>query len=351
MIRAKSAFWLGALVMTMISSVVSLSPAMAQREGADKVVIAHRGASGYLPEHTLPAAAMAYAMGVDFQEQDVVMTKDDQLIVWHDLTLNRNTDVRTHFADRARDDGRYYVIDFTLEELRQLRVTEGYRLDENGQAHKIYESRFPMWQSRFQIHTFAEQLELIRGLNRSTGRNVGIYPELKSPAFHHEHGKDLATAVLSELKRFGYTSKDSNVYVQTFEFDELKRVKETVLPALEMDLKLVQLMAGSDEYGWMLAPGGMQALSQYADGVGPDKSMIILSSSTKDELVISSLVKDAHQAGMDVHPYTFRKDEGQVPDYADSFEHMLELFLFEANVDGVFTDFPDRAVHFIQEHR
>lgn len=349
--QAKSAFWYGAFFMTLISSVVSLSPAMAQRDGADKVVIAHRGASGYLPEHTLPAAAMAYAMGIDFQEQDVVMTKDDQLIVWHDLTLDRNTDVRTHFPDRARDDGRHYVIDFTLDELRQLNVTEGYRLDENDQEHKIYEDRFPMWQSRFQVHTFAEQLELIRGLNRSTGRNVGIYPELKSPAFHHEHGKDLATAVLTELKRFGYTNKDSNVYVQTFEFDELKRVKETVLPELGMDLKLVQLMAGSDEYGWMLAPGGMQELSQYADGVGPDKSMIILSSSTKNELMISSLVRDAHQAGMAVHPYTFRKDEGQVPDYADSFEHMLELFLFEANVDGVFTDFPDRAVHFIQQHR
>ncbi|MDF1624235.1 MAG: glycerophosphodiester phosphodiesterase family protein, partial [Pseudohongiella nitratireducens] len=84
---------------------------------------------------------------------------------------------------------------------------------ENAQEHKIYEQRFPMWQSNFRVHTFAEQLELIRGLNRSTGRNVGIYPELKSPAFHHEHGKDLATAVLSELKRFGYTSKDSTVYV------------------------------------------------------------------------------------------------------------------------------------------
>ncbi|MDF1623956.1 MAG: glycerophosphodiester phosphodiesterase family protein, partial [Pseudohongiella nitratireducens] len=119
--------------MTLISSVVNLSPAMAQRDGADKVVIAHRGASGYLPEHTLPAAAMAYAMGVDFQEQDVVMTQDDQLIVWHDLTLDRNTDVRTRFPGRAREDGRHYVIDFTLAELRQLQVTEGYRLDENAQ--------------------------------------------------------------------------------------------------------------------------------------------------------------------------------------------------------------------------
>lgn len=348
---AKSAFWVGAIFMTWVGSVVSLSPAMAQRDAADKVVIAHRGASGYLPEHTLPAAAMAYAMGANFQEQDVVMTRDDQLIVWHDLTLDRNTDVRVRFPGRAREDGRHYVIDFTLAELRELKVTEGFRLDENGQEHKVYEDRFPMWQSSFQVHTFTEQLELIRGLNRSTGRNVGIYPELKSPAFHHQEGKDLAVAVLSELKRFGYTSKDSNVYLQTFEFDELKRVKEEVMPELGMELKLVQLMASSDEYEWMLAPGGMQTLSRYADGVGPDKSMIILSSSTKNELMISSLVKDAHQAGMAVHPYTFRKDEGQVPEYADSFEHMLELFLFEANVDGVFTDFPDRAVHFIQQHR
>lgn len=339
----------GALIMSVVAgNVVPLVPAMAQSDAADKVVVAHRGASGYLPEHTLPAAAMAYAMGAHFQEQDVVMTRDDQLIVWHDLTLDRNTDVRHRYPGRARADGRHYVIDFTLAELRELQVTEGYRLSDSGEEQKIYPDRFPLWQSSFRVHTFAEQLEMIRGLNQSTGRDVGIYPELKSPAFHHEHGKDIGMAVISELKRFGYTSKDSNVYVQTFEFDELKRVKEEVFPALDVELKLVQLMGDDEVYDWILQPGGMRELARYADGVGPEKGMIISPESTRNRLLISSLVRDAHQAGMQVHPYTFRLDEGQVPAYADSFEHLLELFFFEANVDGLFTDFPDRAVQFLK---
>jgi len=340
----------GVVLMSAIAgTVVPLKTAQAQSASSEKVVVAHRGASGYLPEHTLQGAAMAYAMGTHFQEQDVVMTRDNQLIVWHDLTLDRNSDVRDKFPGRARDDGRHYVIDFTLEELRTLRVTDGYRLDENGQEVQIYPQRFPLWGSDFRIHTFAEQLELVQGLNRSTGRNVGIYPELKSPAFHHQHGKDIGTAVLSELKRFGYTSKDSNVFVQTFEFAELKRVKEEVMPALGIELKLVQLM-GDDEdvYGWMLKPGGMQELARYADGIGPDKGMIISPDSTPGNLVISSLVRDAHQAGLKVHPYTFRADPGQVPAYARDFEHLLALFYFEVGVDGLFTDFPDRAVKFLE---
>lgn len=348
--RSMSRLLQGVVLMSVITgNVLPLAPAMAQSDAADKVVVAHRGASGYLPEHTLPAAAMAYAMGADFQEQDVVMTRDDQLIVWHDLTLDRNTDVRHQFPGRVREDGRHYVIDFTLEELRQLRVTEGYRLNDAGDEEMIYPQRFPLWQSTFTIHTFAEQLQLIQGLNRSTGRDVGIYPELKSPAFHHEHGKDIGMAVLSELKRFGYTSKDSNVFVQTFEFDELKRVKEEVLPALDIELKLVQLMGDDESYAWMLAPGGMRELAQYADGIGPEKGMIISYESTANNLQISSLVRDAHQAGLKVHPYTFRADDGQVPGYADDFEHLLEIFLFEANVDGLFTDFPDKAVDYLSD--
>lgn len=338
----------GVLLMSALAgNVIPLNSAYAQSEAADKVVVAHRGASGYLPEHTLEAAVLAISMGADFQEQDVVMTKDDQLIVWHDLTLDRNSDVRHKFPGRARDDGRHYVIDFTLDELRTLQVTEGYRLDDNGEEQKIYPERFSLWLGNFRIHTFAEQLELIHGLNRTTGRSVGIYPELKSPAFHHEHGKDIGMAVLSELKRFGYTGKDSNVYVQTFEFDELKRVKEEVQPALGIELKLVQLMGDEESYAWMLQPGGMQELAKFADGIGPEKGMIISADSTPGNIIISTLVQDAHDAGLQVHPYTFRADSGQVPGYARDFDHLLELFLFEANVDGLFTDFTDKAVQFL----
>lgn len=348
-----SQWWHGVLIMGVVmgmgvTGATGATGVAPHTASAQKVVIAHRGASGYLPEHTLAAAAMAYAQGAHYQEQDVVMTKDDQLIVWHDLTLGRTTDVSTRFPGRARDDGAHYVIDFTLEEIRQLRITEARRVDEAGDEVMVYPDRFPLWQSSFRVNTFAEQIELVQGLNHSTGRDVGLYPELKAPAFHHAHGKDIGRAVLAELKRYGYLSKDSNVYVQTFEFDELRRVKEEVFAELDVELKLVQLMGNTSDYDWMLAPGGMQELANFADGIGPEKGMIIDPESEPGELMITSLVRDAHEAGLQVHPYTFRADVGQVPAYAEDFEHMLELFLFEAGIDGVFTDFPDRAVSFLR---
>lgn len=314
----------------------------------EKVVVAHRGASGYLPEHTLPAKAMAYAMGADYLEQDVVMTKDDQLIVIHDITLDRTTDVADKFADRARSDGHFYAVDFTLEEILTLNVTEGFVVA-GGEKLSNYPSRFPVGGSIFKIHTLAQEIELVQGLNHSTGKNVGIYPEIKSPAFHHSEGKDLSTAVVSMLKEYGYTSKDDNVFVQTFEFDELMRLHDEVLPALGVDLKLVQLLEGGSDYDWMQTAEGIKRIAQYADGIGPEKGMIIDRNSAENHLKISDLVTYAHANGMQVHPYTFRLDEGQLPAYSFSFEQMLEQFYFEADVDGVFTDFPDRAAAFLLE--
>ncbi|MEX1198009.1 MAG: glycerophosphodiester phosphodiesterase [Pseudohongiellaceae bacterium] len=316
-------------------------------EAERKIVVAHRGASAYLPEHTLPAVAMAYAMGADFMEQDVVMTRDDELIVWHDLTLDRNTDVAQRFPGRAREDGEHYVIDFTLEELRRLQVTEGYAVNEQGEQQANYPDRFPLWQSTFRVHTLAEQLEMVQGMNRSMDRDTGIYPEIKDPAFHREHGKDLSRAVLSELKRFGYDSRDDNVYVQTFDHDELKRVHDELYESLGMELKLVQLIGG-DGHDWMVNENGMEELGRYADGVGPHYSRIIDEASTQDNVIITDFVRLAHRNGMAVHPYTFRADEGQVPGYARDFRHMLELFYEEAGIDGAFTDFPDRVIQYIQ---
>ena len=126
---------------------------------ANRVVVAHRGASGYLPEHTLPAKAMAYAMGADYVEQDVVMTKDDQLIVIHDTTLDRTTDVAEKFPGRARADGQHYAVDFTLEEILTLNVTEGFSI-ENGQKTLNYPDRFPLGKSIFKVHTLAQEIEL-----------------------------------------------------------------------------------------------------------------------------------------------------------------------------------------------
>ena len=143
--------------------------------GNEKIVIAHRGASGYLPEHSMAAKAMAYAMGADYIEQDLVMTKDNHLVVLHDHYLDRVTNVAEAYPNRKRKDGRYYVIDFTLSEINQLEMTEGFKI-ENGKQVVTFPRRFPLWKSSFRVHTFEEEVEMIQGLNKSMGKNIGIYP-------------------------------------------------------------------------------------------------------------------------------------------------------------------------------
>lgn len=325
---------------------------------AKPLVIAHRGASGYLPEHTLEAKALAYGMGADYLEQDVVMTKDEQLIVLHDLSLEQLTNVEQRFPKRHRANGKFYVIDFTLAELRSLQVSERFTKQQLKEK-ATYPNRFPVGQANFKIHTFAEELEFIQGLNKSTGKNVGIYPEIKSPWFHLAEGKDISLAVLNTLKQYGYRNKDDLVYVQSFDANELKRIKSELLPELNMDIKLVQLVAETSwnetyekqgnklvpySYDWMFKSGAMEKISKYADGVGPWKPMLVSDKSTTGNLIVTDMVSSAHQAGLEVHPYTFRADPGRIPNYANSFEELVDIFVNKVGVDGVFTDFPDRAV-------
>lgn len=331
------------LILVLIIMISTTATAISQ----DKVVIAHRGASGYLPEHTIAAKAMAYAMGVDYIEQDVVMTRDDHLVVLHDHYLDRVTDVQEKFPDRKRDDGRYYVIDFTLAEIRTLNVSERYRFDEDGNKLPVFEDRFPLNKSRFKVHTFAEEIELIQGLNKSTGGDIGVYPEAKSPAFHLSEGKDLSRTILQTLKEYGYADKVSKAYYQTFEIEELKRVHEELLPALEMDIKLVQLMGGGDYYADIITKAGLEALSKYADGIGPSIGQIIPNDAQQETIEITDLVSNAHAVGLEVHPYTFRQERMATPPYAKSYENLLDIFLNQVGVDGVFTDFPDRTLKFL----
>lgn len=328
-----------------------LLAAFASESMAQKIVIAHRGASGYLPEHTLEAKAMAYAMGADYIEQDVVMTADDQLIVLHDITLDRTTNVDEVFPNRARDDGRFYAIDFTLEEIRQLDATEGFRVLPNGEKRQGYGERFPMGTFSFSVPTLQEEIELIQGMNKSTGNDIGIYPEIKQPAFHREEGKDISTAVVRVLKEYGYTTKQDKVFLQTFDYDELAIIQKQIFPAEGVSLNLIQLIGGASTYPWMFEADGMEKLAYAADGIGPDKGLIVERDSTKNNLKITELVTRAHAAGLQVHPYTYRSDSGQVPDYADDFADLLHIHYFQAGVDGLFTDFPDKAVDFLKANQ
>lgn len=344
--------------MSILARICLLSGALISFASAEPLVIAHRGASGYLPEHTLAAKVLAHAQGADYIEQDVVMTRDDALVVLHDLTLDRVTDVAARFPGRARADGRHYVVDFTLAELRELQVGEPEDPLQSGKAQRA--GRFPPGFSRFGIHTLAEEIDLIQGLNRTLGREAGLYVELKAPWFHHAEGKDLARAVLQELQRHGYQSKDAPVFLQSFDYPELQRVQQELLPALGMQLRLVQLIADNAwgetqvrsadgsmqpfDYAWMHAPEGLMRLATTVDGIGPALDMVLLPSSTAGRLQFSSLVTDAHAAGLLVHPYTFRAEPVALPSGVASFEELVAIFLWQVGVDGVFTDFPDRAL-------
>lgn len=312
------------------------------------IVIAHRGASGYLPEHTLPAKALAHGMGADYLEQDVVLTGDDVAIVLHDIHLDTVTDVAVRFPDRARSDGRFYAIDFTMDEIRTLQVSE--RFDrKTGQA--VFPQRFPVGQGRFEIPTLQEEIEFIRGLNQSTGRAAGIYPEIKAPAFHRREGKDISRIVLEILKAAGYSRRDDACYVQCFDAAETRRLREE----LQTDLKLIQLIGenhwgeSETDYDRLRTDEGLRAIAEYADGIGPSLNHVVSGVDASGRPMITSLAEDAHALGLCVHPYTLRADA--LPDYAGEFDDLMDLLVNQARVDGVFSDFPDLSVRYVRQQR
>jgi glycerophosphoryl diester phosphodiesterase len=318
--------------------------ALAADPPAPKIVVAHRGASGYLPEHTLPAIAMAHAQGADYLEQDVVLSKDDVPVVLHDTHLDTVTDVARRFPDRKRADGRYYVLDFTVKELKELAVSE--RFDpRTGRA--VFPSRFPVGQGAFQIPTLEEELQLIQGMNRSTGREAGVYPEIKYPAWHRAQGRDISPRVLDVLARYGYRTKADKVYLQCFEPLEVKRLRTE----LGYKGRLVQLIEGggtpndTPEQQHMRTPAGLAEVAKVADGIGPSLSDLV-TRKADGRLEPTSLVREAHALGLPVHAYTLRADA--VPPGVPSFDDLLRLVLFDLGVDGVFTDHPDRAISFLR---
>lgn len=299
-----------------------------------KIVIAHRGASGYLPEHTMEAKAMAYAMNVNFIEQDLVLSKDNVPIVIHDIYLDDVTDVATKFPDRKRKDNRYYVIDFTFDELKKLHVSERFNPKTGTQ---VYKNRYPKGKGNFKLHSLQEEIEMIQGLNKSTGKNIGIYPEIKEPKFHQKEGKQLTEIVLQILSDYGYTTKKDKCIVQCFDANELERIRKK----LKSELFLVQLIEFSEE------TKQLKHFATYADGIGPYYKQI-LDKKVNGKFTFTNLVSDAHQLGLKVHPYTFRAD---ALDEFSTFKEMMQTLLVAANVDGAFTDFPDLVVNFLNSKK
>ncbi len=294
---------------------------------AQPFTIAHRGASGYVPEHTREAKVMAHAMGAEFIEQDVVLSQDAVPVVLHDIHLDTTSDVATRFPARQRADGRYYALDFTLAELRQLSIHE--RMDHQT-GKQAFPKRFPATMGGFRILTLDEELDLIAGLNHSTGRVAGIYPEIKQPAWHRKEGHDISPIVLRVLAKHGYTTKEHACYLQCFEFEEVKRLRNE----LGWKGKLV-FLAGSK------IKIDLAELAKVVDGIGPSIGAIVAGTQVTD------LASQAHALGLEVHPYTLRIDD--LPKGISTPEELMRLLFDEAKVDALFTDFPDVTVNWLKK--
>lgn len=304
------------------------------------IVIGHRGASGYRPEHTLASYELGIEMGADFIEPDLVSTRDGVLIACHENEISETTDIagRPEFAARKatkKIDGRevtgWFTEDFTLAEIKTLRAKE--RLPFRNQS----------FDGRFEVPAFSEVLELARR------KSVGVYPETKHPTYFRSLGLPLEPPLLLALKEAGYQDRTAPVFLQSFEVGNLRELRKST------DLPIIQLLdtgqpwdfiADGDErtYRDLATPAGLAGIAAYADGIGPYKRMIVPAAPDGRLLPPTSLVEDAHRAGLLVHPWTFRSDGTFLaPDYDGDPEREYDQF-FSLGVDGLFSDFPDAAV-------
>ena len=283
--------------------------------GEPPLVIAHRGASGVLPEHTLPAYARAIEMGADYIEPDLVITKDGHLVARHDRYLSGSTNVsdKPEFADRRRSDPAHkgldwFIEDFTLAEIKTLK------------ARQPRDGRSKEYDDLYDIPTFEEVLELAQ----SAG--VGIYPETKQPSAFEKVGLRHDEAMLTALSAHGFSGASDPVFIQSFELDNLKRLKETT------DIRLIFLTHSLPDFG---------LISKTVDGVGPYKKLL-LDEAGEDK----GFVTAAHDAGLAVHTWTFRDDD--IGSAFTDIDKELQAY-YALGVDGVFSDFADTALRVRQD--
>jgi glycerophosphoryl diester phosphodiesterase len=364
----------GALAVPLASAAATAAPAAAAPPGPSAaappargsagrdrrpLVIGHRGASGYRPEHTLAAYELAARQGADYLEPDLVPTRDGVLVCRHEPEIGGTTDVanRPEFADRKKTvalDGvpvtGWFTEDFTLAELKTLRAVE--RLPQVRQENTIFDGRY-------QVPTFAELLALRRRLSRELGRELGVYPETKHPTYFQEIGLDLEPMLLQTLRRAGLNRPQAPVFVQSFEVANLRRLRR-----LGLRTAVVQLLSASGSpydtvargsgptYAELASPAGLRGIARYADGIGPEKGQVIPRLADGTLGSPSSLVADAHAAGLLVHPYTFRAENTFLPvdyrigtdptDFGRAIDEQVTFL--RTGIDGLFTDHPDIGV-------
>lgn len=283
------------------------------RDRPAPLLVAHRGASGYAPEHTVAAYELAIEQGADVIEPDLQVTSDGYLIALHDLTLERTTNVREVFPDRFREEveqgrtvQRWYANDFTLEEIRRL------------DAGAWLDPRF----AGARVPTLAEVIEVARG-------RAGLFPETKAPEVYGERGHDMERLLVAELRAHGLERRGADpatpVYLQSFSPESLRVLRHE----LGVDLHLTLLLSAGDGAAEWVSAEGLERVRAFADGIGPSKTIL---------LEDPGVVERAHARGLTVIPYTFRADDtGDFPSPAAE----MGYFLFDLGVDGLFTNEPD----------
>jgi glycerophosphoryl diester phosphodiesterase len=321
------------------------------------LVVGHRGASGYRPEHTLASYELAIEMGADYIEPDLVSTKGHQLVARHENDITGTTDVASHpeFADRRTTktiDGNpitgWFTEDFTFAELRTLRAKE--RLPAIRPANTAFDGLY-------QIPTLQEVIDLAKR------HHVGIYPETKHPTYFRGIGLPLEEPLVATLRANGYRGPKAKVFIQSFEVGNLKRLNRMT------DVPLVQLIdevgkpydfvvSGDPRtYADLIKPAGLAEIAGYADGLGPSKNLIVPRDAQNRLRQPTTLVRDAHKAGLVVHPWTFRRENNFLPEdfrqgnpaspvylqATGDFPAELRLF-YKLGVDGLFSDNSDVAV-------
>ncbi len=309
------------------------------------LIIAHRGASGHRPEHTLAAYALAIDMGADYVEPDLVMTRDHVLVARHENEIGGTTDAAAKFPTRRRTtviDGDtvtgFFTEDFTLAELKTLRARE--RLPNRSHA----------WDGHFEVPTLDEILAFVRRRERETGRTFGVYPETKHPSYHRAVGLPLEDSLLATLARHGYRARADAVIIQSFEVGNLRALRPRT------SIRLAQLIdrggrppdvAAGDSaatYAAMLTPRGLRAVRRYADAIGVHKWLVLPRDAAGDVARATPVVRDAHDAGLQVHVWTLRSDTPDLPaGFGGDAEAEWRAFV-AAGVDGIFGDFPDVGV-------
>ncbi|WP_413104079.1 glycerophosphodiester phosphodiesterase [Streptomyces sp. Inha503] len=322
-------------------------------------VIGHRGASGYRPEHTFGSYQLALDMGADIIEQDLVPTKDGHLVCRHENDITATTDVSAHpeFADRKTTktvDGTkltgWFTEDFTLAELKTLRAKE--RIPGNRQRNTLYDGRW-------EVPTFEEVLQWAEREGRARGRRVWLYVETKHPTYFRKLGLGLEERVAKLLRRYGRHREDSALFLQSFEPSSIQRLRKLV------DTPSVVLLSTINSRPWdfveandprtvadLVKPEGLKWIASYAQGIGPDLSVIIPRTPDGKLGTPTSVVKDAHAAGLILHPYTMRNENTFLPAdfrrgtdpnaYGDAFGAFKAYFA--TGIDGIFSDNADTAL-------